>query len=72
MNYRRFRKTNSQKVLALLAMCLLARDITFVAGIDRTEPQAGCVAVAIILHYFLLCSFAWIFVEAILLRYALS
>ena len=64
--FRRFRKKNSQKVLIFLAVCLLARDVVFMVGIERTETYAGCVTVAVLLHYFLLCSFAWMFVEAII------
>ncbi len=36
------------------------------AGIERTSNENACIAVAALLHYFLLVSFAWMLVEAVL------
>ena len=64
--YRRLRKTISQKVLICLSLSLFGLNLTFLIGIDRTETYGSCVAAAVFIHYFLLASFAWTFVEAIL------
>lgn len=63
---RRLRKTNSQKVLICLAVSLLGLNLTFLIGIKQVHPPIACYTVAATLHYFLLCSFAWMLVEAIL------
>ena len=65
-DFRRLRKTNSQKVLVCLAVSLLGLNLTFLLGIRQVHPRIGCYIVAAALHYFLLCSFAWMLVEAIL------
>ena len=54
-------------VLLQLAIALVAVDILVLAGIDKTNPIAGCKAVAALLLYFLLVSFSWMLVEAVML-----
>ncbi len=70
MNYifffRKFRKGRSQKVLFNLALALICTDIIFLAGINQTENDIGCMIVAGMLYYFLLASFLWMMVEAVL------
>ena len=67
--FRKFRTTRTQKVLFNLAIALLCADIIFLVGINRTGNEGGCVAVAALLHYFLLVAFSWMLVEAILQVY---
>jgi len=62
--YRKLRQNPFQKVLANLALAILASNLIFLIGIERTENAAGCIAVAALLHYFILVSFSWMFVEA--------
>ena len=53
-------------MLVNLAVAILCVDIIFVSAIERTSSYVGCVVVAALLHYFLLASFAWMLVEAVL------
>ena len=47
-----------------LSLSLLAVLIIFLTGIDQTGKPDTCRAVAILLQYFLLCTFFWMVVEA--------
>ncbi len=53
-SFRKLRKGRSQKVLLNLALALLCANIIFLVGIERTENYEGCLAVAALLHFFLL------------------
>ena len=44
---------------------MLCADLTFVLGIDKTSNRAGCIAVAVVLYYFVFASFLWMVVEAV-------
>ncbi|CAH3150584.1 unnamed protein product, partial [Pocillopora meandrina] len=48
-----------------LTSCIGAGHIIFFAGINSTGNQAGCVAVAALMQYFLMASFCWMLVEGI-------
>ena len=71
---RKIRKGRSQMVLLHLALALLAVDIIILADIrpikerclDQISNYVGCRAVAALLHYFLLVSFLWMLVEAVI------
>ncbi len=72
-----------------LCISLMVAQITFVAGIDKTDNkvslplapcswshplhalQAGCQAVAVMLHYFFLVTFMWMLMEGVVLYVAL-
>jgi hypothetical protein len=45
---------------------MLASWIVFLAGFTRTESHGGCIAVAALLHYFILASFMWMLMEGVL------
>ncbi|CAH1270188.1 ADGRG4 [Branchiostoma lanceolatum] len=62
--FRRFRSSTPQIILIQLSIALLGVLITFLAGIERVDPSAGCIAVAAFLHYFLLAGMMWMAVEA--------
>jgi 7 transmembrane receptor (Secretin family) len=64
--FRALKKGKSQMVLLQLAVALLAVDILVLAGINKTDPVAGCMAVAALLLYFLLVAFSWMLVEAVM------
>ena len=38
--------------------------IVFLIGIEKTSNTKSCVAVAVLLHYFILTTFSWMGVEA--------
>ena len=40
--------------------------LVFLVGIKQTHSYVGCLVVAILLHYFILVSFMWMLMEAIL------
>uniref|UniRef100_A0A1I7SCZ5 EGF-like domain-containing protein n=1 Tax=Bursaphelenchus xylophilus TaxID=6326 RepID=A0A1I7SCZ5_BURXY len=46
-----------------LCLSLLMAEIFFLFGIEETEPAILCSGVAIALHYFFLCAFAWMLLE---------
>lgn len=54
-------------MLICLAVSLLALNLTFLIGVEQTGAPIVCTAIAVALHYFLLCSFSWMFVEAVLM-----
>ncbi|KAL5005644.1 hypothetical protein ScPMuIL_016802 [Solemya velum] len=64
--FRKMRIGRSQQTLFNLALSLLCSLIVFVAGISEIEDRNGCIAVAALLHYFILVSFMWMLMEAIL------
>jgi hypothetical protein len=49
-----------------MALAMLAAWVIFLAGFTRTESEVGCVAVAALLHYFILASFMWMLMEGVL------
>ncbi|XP_022326973.2 adhesion G-protein coupled receptor G7-like isoform X2 [Crassostrea virginica] len=63
---RQLRKGRGQQTLFNLALALLCSMVIFLAGMDRTESYYGCIAVAALMHYFLLVSFMWMLVEGFL------
>ncbi|KAI0240394.1 hypothetical protein LSAT2_008937 [Lamellibrachia satsuma] len=65
--FKPLRRPRGQKVLVNLALALLAVYTVFLAGIRATSNYNVCIAVAALLQYFLLASFAWMLVEAALL-----
>ena len=50
----------------MISFCfsLLFLYVVFIIGIEQTKPVAGCIVVAVLLHYFTLTSIAWMAVEA--------
>ncbi|XP_041374649.1 uncharacterized protein LOC121387560 [Gigantopelta aegis] len=64
--FKKLRQTRPQQTLFNLALAQLCAWIVFLAGINQTQHDAGCIAVAVMLHYFITASFMWMLVEAIL------
>ncbi|XP_013400610.1 uncharacterized protein LOC106166554 isoform X2 [Lingula anatina] len=64
--FKKLRQGRTQQTLFNLALAILCSNIIFLAGINQTQSYAGCIAVAVLLHYFILASFMWMLVEAIL------
>ncbi len=51
-----------------LAIALCIAQTLFLVGVDRTlvpSPDGLCTAIAVLLHYFFLCMFAWQLVEGV-------
>ncbi|XP_014679514.1 PREDICTED: adhesion G-protein coupled receptor G2-like [Priapulus caudatus] len=69
--FRKVRTGKSQLTLLHLAVALLCLLVIFLVGIELTDNYVGCVAVAVLLHYFTLAAFMWMLVEGFLhyLRY---
>ncbi|KAK7112540.1 adhesion G-protein coupled receptor G4-like [Littorina saxatilis] len=63
---KKLRKGKPQQTLFNMALAMLASWIVFLAGFTRVESHAGCIAVAAMLHYFILASFMWMLMEGIL------
>ncbi|XP_076461001.1 uncharacterized protein LOC143293704 [Babylonia areolata] len=59
-----------QQTLFNTALAMLLSWVTFMAGIDRVEDHVCCVAVAMLLHYFILVTFLWMLAQAVL-QYAM-
>ncbi|XP_072041705.1 adhesion G-protein coupled receptor G7-like [Amphiura filiformis] len=57
-------RKRSRVILIQLCASLILLYITFIVGIDRTCPRLPCRIIAIILHYAVLASVAWMVVEA--------
>ncbi|KAH9523807.1 Adhesion G-protein coupled receptor G2, partial [Bulinus truncatus] len=55
-----------QQTLFQLSLALISSWIVFLAGITQTSSHAGCIVVAVLLHYFILASFMWMLMEGIL------
>ena len=50
-------RTQSKAVICLLCFDLIAAQLTFLIGIDRTTPALGCHIVALVLQFLLLSAF---------------
>jgi hypothetical protein len=46
---------------------MLCSWVVFLAGIDQTQSYGPCIAVAALLHYFILVTWMWMLMVAILL-----
>ncbi|CAK8690815.1 unnamed protein product [Clavelina lepadiformis] len=47
------------KVLINVCINLMLAYVVFLAGMDKRRQVAGCIASAVLLHYFLLCTWCW-------------
>jgi hypothetical protein len=63
---RKLRQGKPRQTLFNMALAMLAAWVIFLAGFTRTESEVGCVAVAALLHYFILASFMWMSMEGVL------
>ncbi|CAL1285037.1 unnamed protein product [Larinioides sclopetarius] len=69
--FRKWRSELRHKVLFSLSLSLFFFLIIFLYGIERLGSMYGCMTVAMLLHYFMLATFSWMIVEAILQYYVL-
>ncbi|ESO89871.1 hypothetical protein LOTGIDRAFT_218330 [Lottia gigantea] len=64
--FSKLRQGRAQKTLFHMALSLLGSELVFLIGIRQIDYYGVCLTVAILLHYFILVSFMWMLVEAIL------
>ncbi|XP_033125662.1 adhesion G-protein coupled receptor G6-like [Anneissia japonica] len=65
MYFKHLRGNRPQRILLNLCFSLLFLYLTFVIGIELTSCYSCCIAIAIMLHYFVLTTLSWMLVEAI-------
>ncbi|KAL8574465.1 hypothetical protein ACOMHN_041234 [Nucella lapillus] len=63
---KKLRQGRPQQTLFNMALAMLASWVVFLAGFTRVGDYAGCIAVAALLHYFILASFMWMLMEGVL------
>ncbi|XP_022103941.1 uncharacterized protein LOC110986402 [Acanthaster planci] len=61
---KKLRTKRPQQILVSFCFALAGLYLVFLVGIEATSPQAGCIIVAVLIHYFTLASIAWMAVEA--------
>ncbi|XP_050414170.1 uncharacterized protein LOC126828473 isoform X2 [Patella vulgata] len=64
--FSKLRQGRAQQTLFHMALSLLGSEVLFLVGIKQTDNYYVCLTVAACLHYFILVSFMWMLVEAIL------
>ncbi|XP_071945866.1 uncharacterized protein [Antedon mediterranea] len=67
---RKLRKSKPQQILCHLCVSLLCLYIIFLVGIDKNDKEGSCIAIAGLIHYFLLTSIFWMTVQAINMYYS--
>uniref|UniRef100_A0A8C9TNK3 Cadherin EGF LAG seven-pass G-type receptor 1 n=1 Tax=Scleropages formosus TaxID=113540 RepID=A0A8C9TNK3_SCLFO len=57
--------SNLHSIHKNLVAALFFSELVFLIGINQTENPFLCTVIAILLHYFYMCTFAWMFVEGL-------
>ena len=65
--YRHMRTDTNKRIILNISINTLIVNLIFLIGIDERKNEALCQATSFILHYFTLCSWFWMFIEAIYL-----
>ncbi|XP_071954829.1 adhesion G protein-coupled receptor L3-like isoform X2 [Antedon mediterranea] len=65
------RKLERNLIHINLMVSLIVVQLLFLLGIERTENEDWCTAIAICLHFFLMAVFSWMLVEGIYLHFKL-
>ncbi|CAN9508289.1 unnamed protein product [Ophioblennius macclurei] len=58
-------RSNLHAIHRNLVGALFFSQLVFLLGINQTEHVFVCTVIAILLHYFYMCTFAWMFVEGL-------
>ncbi|XP_032895639.1 cadherin EGF LAG seven-pass G-type receptor 1 isoform X2 [Amblyraja radiata] len=58
-------RSNLHNIHKNLVAALFFSELVFLIGINQTENPFVCSVIALLLHYFYLCTFAWTFVEGL-------
>ncbi|XP_038051051.1 uncharacterized protein LOC119724185 [Patiria miniata] len=61
---RSLRALEASRILISFCFSLLLLYLVFLAGVENTSNRAGCITAAVLMHYFVLTSMAWMGVEA--------
>uniref|UniRef100_A0A4W3HTH2 Cadherin EGF LAG seven-pass G-type receptor 1 n=1 Tax=Callorhinchus milii TaxID=7868 RepID=A0A4W3HTH2_CALMI len=59
----RILRSNLHDIHKNLVAALFFSELVFLIGINQTDNPFVCTAIAFLLHYFYMCTFAWTFVE---------
>jgi hypothetical protein len=62
--FRKWRSYLDSKIVASLSLSLFLMYLVFVTGFTQTSSKPVCIGIAATLHYLILSSFCWMFVEA--------
>uniref|UniRef100_A0A8C7MDE8 Cadherin EGF LAG seven-pass G-type receptor 1 n=1 Tax=Oncorhynchus kisutch TaxID=8019 RepID=A0A8C7MDE8_ONCKI len=58
-------RSNLHSIHKNLVAALFFSELVFLIGINQTDNPFVCTVIAILLHYFYMCTFAWMFVEGL-------
>ncbi|XP_020781834.2 cadherin EGF LAG seven-pass G-type receptor 1 [Boleophthalmus pectinirostris] len=58
-------RSNLHSIHKNLVAALFFSELVFLLGINQTDNPFVCTVIAILLHYFYMCTFAWMFVEGL-------
>ncbi|CAL8242134.1 unnamed protein product [Merluccius merluccius] len=58
-------RSNLHAIHRNLVAALFCSELVFLLGINQTDNPFVCTVIAILLHYFYMCTFAWMFVEGL-------
>lgn len=58
-------RSNLHAIHRNLVAALFFSELVFLLGINQTDNVFMCTVIAILLHYFYMCTFAWMFVEGL-------
>uniref|UniRef100_A0AAV2IVZ2 Uncharacterized protein n=1 Tax=Knipowitschia caucasica TaxID=637954 RepID=A0AAV2IVZ2_KNICA len=58
-------RSNHHSIHKNLVAALFCSELVFLLGINQTDNPFVCTVIAILLHYFYMCTFAWMFVEGL-------
>ncbi|KAM6985970.1 cadherin EGF LAG seven-pass G-type receptor 1 [Aplochiton taeniatus] len=58
-------RSNLHSIHRNLVAALFFSQLVFLLGINQTDNPFVCTVIAILLHYFYMCTFAWMFVEGL-------
>ncbi|XP_036375616.1 cadherin EGF LAG seven-pass G-type receptor 1 [Megalops cyprinoides] len=58
-------RSNLHSIHKNLVGALFFSELVFLIGINQTDNPFVCTVIAILLHYFYMCTFAWMFVEGL-------
>ncbi|XP_019732668.1 cadherin EGF LAG seven-pass G-type receptor 1-like isoform X3 [Hippocampus comes] len=58
-------RSNLHVIHRNLVAALFFSELVFLLGINQTDNPFVCTVIAILLHYFYMCTFAWMFVEGL-------
>ena len=67
MLIRKLRKREASKFHAQLCIAIFLMLLIFVVGVERTENDAVCTAMSVLIQYFTLASVMWMGAEAVLM-----